>query len=94
MFCQHCHTVGHICKKPLKEEGHQPQKQKWQVKDKRKQVENEAVPQAESWAIPKKVASPSIQVGNIQVPTGNGFNDLESVSIEVKGGDLFPFLAP
>lgn len=89
MLCQICHKVGHICKENKKENGMQTLKQEWKIKDNGKQVVD-TVPEVETWVKPKKVATPTIQVGNLQVLTGNGYKDLDVVDIE--GGDLFPFL--
>lgn len=66
-------------------------KQEWKVKDKGKQAVGEDLPEIEAWIKPKKVATPTIQVGNMQIPIGNGYQDLVTGGIGDEGGDLIPF---
>lgn len=90
MFCHKCHKVGHVCKERNPNITAPGQKQQWQRKDVGKTVVVEGNEDKEGWKDPKKPAAASIQVGHIQVPTGNGFNRLHDEQLLNKGGDLFP----
>lgn len=48
------------------------------------------LPVNEVWQVPKKAVSTSIQVGNLQIPTGNDFTCLEDQILLGEGGDLIP----
>lgn len=91
LFCQKCHKVGHICKDQKKDTAMPNQKQQWLPKDKGKEVVVEAEEKQEIWEKPKQKASSSIQVGHIDVPTGNFFEELVTGIVE-EGGDLFPLV--
>lgn len=92
MFCQKCHvvgTVGYICKeKKVTMQPGQQQKQ-WQPKDKGKEPVVAAEPVQEEWNKPKRTATTSIQVGNLEVPTSNIYQELVTNTV-IEGGDLFP----
>lgn len=83
MFCQKCHVVGHVCRE--KQQATKAPKQQWKPKDKTEKEQ-------EVWIEPKKTTSASIQVGHIEVPTGNGFQSLLDQNIRIEGGDLIPLV--
>lgn len=90
VYCQKCHRVGHVCKERKPDNRLHPQMKQWLVKEKGKDVVNEE--DKDGWNIPQKIVTTSIQVGNIEVPTGNKFQNLVGEKGNVMGGDLFPFV--
>lgn len=92
LFCQKCHRVGHICKKP--DPPKDQNSKQWVPKNKgneavlEKGKENvvEVDQVQEEWSRPKTVVG-SFQVGDFEVPTENVYQEL---SIIQEGGDLIP----
>lgn len=97
-FCQKCHEVGHICadKMDKKMVPRLPiQKQQWQVKEKSIVVPTEKDPKGKcqekrEWEVTKKTASTTIQVGQVHIPTDNGFEKLETGVMFEEAGTLSP----
>lgn len=92
MLCQKCHVVGHVCRENKSLLPKLDQKQQWRPKENEKvKVDSGiAAPREEIWQVPKQVTSTSIQVGNIQISTGNEYACLEDPLIAEEGGDLIP----
>lgn len=92
MFCQKCHVVGHICKEKKVSPKEQIPKQQCIQKDKGKEILIDTTTDTDGWSKPKIiVATTSIHVGKIQIPTGYEYEMLECPFITEEGGDLIPY---
>lgn len=97
-FCQRCQKVGHICREQVEKKITQVVHKQWVKKEqlrtepKLNTGEKQKEKMEDGWDQPKKVISPTIQVGNIHIPTNNGFQIIQEETIleEIQGGDLFP----
>lgn len=98
-YCQSCQKVGHVCKENVEKKGVQGQQKQWVKKI---QVSSEITVNTmekqkekliDEWIQPKKVASPTIQVGHLHIPTKNGFQGIQEAAVieEIQGRDLLPF---
>lgn len=97
-FCQKCQKVGHICKGKMEQKEEKVPQKQWIRKETSTQTQSrkEAEPkiiekEGDEWIQPKKVVSPTIQVGNLHISTTNGYQLFQEEQEVLQGGDLFPF---